>query len=198
MSVKIAIACENPRYDQYIIRPVLEAVLRFLGKPRARVTVITDPAATSYENLLAQACDILKRYAPVADAVIFIADTDCEDGSAGRRNKALRLRNAVAACDDPSKAITLTALQEVEVWALWGVRDGIDASWAAIRAECNPKEVYFEPLLTQDDQQQPDGGRARLMAQSLSSGWTSLRTGCQELQELEDGLRALLPGSSGV
>jgi hypothetical protein len=192
MSVKIAIACENPRYDQYIIRPVIEALLRHLGKGRARVTVITDPATTSYENLLAEACDILERYAPVATAVIFVADTDCEDGSPGRKNKALRLRNAVNACEGSSKAICVTAIQEVEVWAIWGARDRIRDSWDEIRAECDPKEAYFQPLLTEDDQRRADGGRSRLMSDSLAGGWQSLRTGCDELLELEESLEALL------
>jgi hypothetical protein len=89
-----------------------------------------------------------------------------------------------------TKGVVLVAIQEAEVWALWGVRAELGVSWPEVRAECNPKERFFEAYL--DGSLTPDGGRRDLMEKALASGWDSLKLGCPELQQLEDELRPLV------
>ena len=99
--------------------------------------------------------------------------------------------NTLAGCTrHRDKGLVLVAIQEAEVWALWGVRTGLDATWEEVRSECDPKERFFERYL--DQSLTPDGGRRELMQRALQNGWASLKTGCPELQMLEDELRPLL------
>ena len=91
------------------------------------------------------ACEFVERYRDISDAIVFVLDQDCEDGHDGRRNKRVRIENAVRKCDPEFAASTVVlAIQELEVWAIWGSREALGIPWDTIRAECHPKEVYFE------------------------------------------------------
>lgn len=185
MSFRLAVACEDHTKDQYIVKPILEALAGALGKRRAQVHVITSPKLNGIGSLKREACAIIRRYAPISDVVIFIVDADCDGGGGDGSEAGPRLQQALDHCDG-GKAIAIAALQEVEVWALWGVRASLGDAWAQVRAECHPKERYFEPQITSLDRQTVDGGRSRLIGASLSSGWRSLATGCPELAFLKD------------
>jgi hypothetical protein len=190
--MKVAFACEDPVNDQYIAGPVLKAALASLGKDRVQVTPVMNPRTKGFENLVAQACAILERYGSQANAVVFVIDVDCEDGRPGNRHKVVRMQNAVRNCEWAEKAVVVGAMQEVEVWALWGSRQDLPDDWPTVREHCDPKEAYFQPLQTKLDGATPDGGRKRLVSASLERGWDSLSAGCDELSALVDDLRPLV------
>ena len=190
--MKVAFVCEDPTNDQYIVRPVLQALLADLGRPRARVFPVTNPRTTGFDSLLAHACEILDRYSQQAAAVIFVIDLDCDDGSPGRRNKPQRLRNALSQCAGTLNTVSVAAVQEVEVWALWGVRNELADSWTEVRAQCDPKDIYFEGQITKADGLTPDGGRRRLVESALASGWRSIAGACPELADLREELAQLI------
>jgi hypothetical protein len=190
VSFKVAIACEDHTLDQFVVRPVVSAMLAALGKSKARVQVITSPRLHGFDDLVRQVCDLVARWGAVSDLVIIAADTDCDDGELRPRNKPQSLHGALADCHSHSeRAIAVFARQEIEVWSLWGVRVDLGAAWADVRTDCDPKERFFEPLLTEDDQRRPDRGRTRLTTRSLEAGWQSLKGGCPELAELEAEVR---------
>lgn len=195
MAFKVAVVCEDPTHDQYIVVPVIKEALRALGKARAIVRVVLDPTTRGFDDLAAKACEILERYGAISSLVVFVVDTDCEDGTPGRGDRRARAVTAVEQCQHANKALVLAAKQEVEVWALWGVRSDLGVSWSDVLAECDPKERFFEPLLTRQDRLRPDGGRKRLVDQSLSAGWQSLRGGCRELERFEDEARMIIEGA---
>jgi hypothetical protein len=190
--VKIAVACEDPTNDQFIIRPVLERLCAHLGRPRAKIFTITNPHTRGFNDLRDQACGIMSRYGALAAAVVFVIDVDCDDGRTGRINKPLRFRNTVSHCSYAEKALIVAAVQELEVWALWGVRGDLGAVWDIVRDNCDPKETFFEPQLTREDKRSADGGRGRLVGASLQAGWPSLAGGCPELAQLADELAPLI------
>jgi hypothetical protein len=193
MGVKVAVVCEDPTLDRYIVRPIITRALAELGKPRATIKLVENPKMRGVQDVLSQACDVLDRYGGISSAVVFVVDMDCEDGEEGRPDKRARLRNVIERCQRHSdKAIALIAVQEVEVWALWGIRASLGSPWQTVRAECHPKEMYFEPQITSADQLTPDGGRTRLIDASLAGGWQSVTTGCPELRALLDELRPLV------
>jgi hypothetical protein len=193
MSLRIMFACEDHTLDQYVVGPVIKLLMSTLGRPRADVRVITSPRLMGFENLVSQICSILERYGPISDLVVFVLDGDCDDGRDGGLDRLTRLRRLVQACESSSeKGAVVVARQEVEVWALWGSRSEINARWSDITRERDPKERYFDPLLTQADLKTPGRGRQRLTALSVAQGWASLSGACPELKELEADLRAKL------
>lgn len=193
MSLKVAVVCEDHTLDQFVAVPVVAALLVAVGKPNAKVAPVTNPRVRGFEDLVRHACPILGRYGAISDAVVFIVDLDCGSKAEGRRTKAEKLQRKLSSCEVHSdKALVIGAVNEIEVWALWGMRRELSTGWSDVRAECHPKEVYFDPLLSPSDRIKPDKGRKRLISLSLQEGWDSLKQGCPELSRLEEAIRRLL------
>lgn len=186
----MSVVCEDHTNDQFIVRPLFQFIANQIGKPHANVHVVTNPHLTGVSELRKQACEILKRYGPISDVVVFVVDADGRDGSAPGAPGAHEVLSAlVAACSEfAEKAVTVAAMQEVEVWALWGVRNELRDPWSVVRSNRDPKEAYFDPLLTAADRRTVDGGRLRLIDKSIRTGWTSFSAGCPELASLRDAL----------
>jgi hypothetical protein len=190
--MKIACAFEDPVNDRYLAIPAIKLVCTRLGKPNVQVFSVTNPRTSGFDHLRQVAPDILKRYGREARAVVFVIDTDCEDGLAGRPNRAARLRSAIRGAAHRDRAVVVSAIQELEVWGLWGVRGQINAPWSDVRSHCDPKEAFFDPLITGQDRLRPDGGRSRLIKASVDTGWASLSSGCGELGDLQLALAPLI------
>jgi hypothetical protein len=131
----------------------------------------------------------LDRWGPTADAVVFVGDADCNDGRGGKPNRTLQLGQAIGKAKSLHCGVGVIAIQELEVWALWGAAGRIVAGWNAVRADCDPKEKYLEPLVDSAHRQLPDKGRKSLIEASLARGWQSLAQACDELAGLEQALR---------
>jgi len=192
MSLKISLAMEDHTNDQYIAVPVIRAILTDLGKPKALIKPVTNPRITGIESLKVQASDLLDRYGAISDLVLFVVDADGEDGSPGRGNRVASMRDRINGSPRSEQGLVVVAQQELEVWALWGARSELNARWIDVRDERDPKERFFEPLITDADLLVPGQGRARLIGQSLSSGLRSLMSGCPEIGQLREDLRAKL------
>jgi hypothetical protein len=193
VSFKVAVVCEDPTLDHFVVKPVVACALEYLGKPRARIEVVTNPHLTGISTMRAKACEILSRYSVVADMVVFVADADCEDGQQGRPDRRAQLIAAITGCDTGvNKAIAVVGVQEIEVWAVWGIRNELGVPWAAVREHCHPKEAFFQPAIKAVELIKPDRGRTRLIERSLSNGWVSIRAGCPELAALEAEAAALV------
>lgn len=192
MTFKVAIACEDHTLDQYIVKPVISGMLATLGKPQAVIGVITDPRVMGISNLRAKACALLAKYGPVSDVVLFVIDADGDDGQSGNRDRKADWVDFLSRCENHAeKALVVTAIQEVEVWAIWGSRSNLRDSWQIVRAEPHPKEHYFDSLTTRTDLKAPGRGRSRLVGVSLANGWKPLSNACPELRELATEIRAL-------
>ena len=191
MTTKIAIVYEDHTNDRYLIEPLVAAAAKDVGKPSARISSITNPRVTGFSQLLKLLCSVVHRYYNTVDVIIVVFDVDCEDGSKGRSDKVKRVTDALKTCEvDTSSVVVLPAHQEVEVYALWDCRATLGVSWAQVRAECDPKERFFDHLLTPQDQMRADGGRVRLIRESLGPGWNSLKAGCPELVGFQKALHA--------
>lgn len=191
MSYTTFVVCEDHTLDQYVVTPIIKQLLASVGKPRAKVKVVTNPRLTGIADVLEQFAELVERYAPLGDAVLFSVDLDGEDGSEGNRNRMLQFSSRLGDLDEVlrSKVFVVLAVQEVEVWCIWGSRSDLPVAWPVVRAERDPKELYFEPLLKDGEEKLPDRGRKRLVAEALSQGWASLKAGCPELEQLENEIR---------
>jgi hypothetical protein len=128
----------------------------------------------------------------VSDFVVYIVDTDKEDGRSGRRDRLASFRNLLSGQPREGQAIIVAARQEIEVWALWGSRSELGVPWSEVVEERDPKERFFDPLITEADLRLPGQGRERLIARSLSAGWRSLASRCPEIAQLREDFRSKL------
>src|SRR5437016_7508355 len=77
--LNVLVIPEDFRLDQYILQPLIEAMMAAVGKPRAKVQILTDPllgsvsAAMSWSNLEA----IFDRYGMV-DIFVLVVDRDLD------------------------------------------------------------------------------------------------------------------------
>ena len=182
--MKVLVIPEDPTYNGYILKPLVERMLEEVGKPNASVQVLTNPRAQGYPMVKALMPDIAERYKHM-DLLLFIPDQDCEDKAA----ELFGLERI--ATDNGAKLLACAAVQEVEAWLLAGHVDRLPRSWSIIREECSLKEVYFQPFLDAHGDKSAGGGRERLMRETLRH-YDGLLMRCPELRELQERIRTVI------
>lgn len=143
--MRVAIIAEDFRKDQFLLKPICEAMMASLGRPSSRVVVLTDPAFRGVGDVLRRermqrALDLNKG---MFDLFLLIVDRDGDD----KRHSAITEMERWARSILGPKKCFLGALawQEVEVWALAPHRG--PWKWADLRRDPHPKERYFEPFV---------------------------------------------------
>ncbi len=146
--MRVLIIPENFTYDQYILKPLIQAMITHLGKPRAKVIVCRDPllGGVAQATDWARIDEIIERYRMI-DLFLLCVD---RDGQEGRRTKLDEIEKQAAEILPTGKAFFAeNAWQEIEVWVLAGHDLPSEWSWQDIRQELDPKENYFFPLAEQ-------------------------------------------------
>lgn len=143
--MNVLVIPEDFRKDQYILKPIVEAMLQAIGR-RAKVIVCQDPLlggvdqATKWERIR----EILDRYRYSVNIFLLIVDRDGQPGRRDALNALERKAKEYLAAD--RFFLAENAWQEVEVWILAGHDLPRDWTWKDIRQETDPKEVYFKPF----------------------------------------------------
>jgi hypothetical protein len=186
--VKVLVIPEDQEIDRYILKPVIEAMFADLEIP-ARVDVLPEPRLRGTSDALNETIvrDIVAAN-PMIELFLLVVDRDCN-----RDNNVHRAAARVS--EHAGQMIACLAEQELEVWMLALYKDQLDASFSEIRAECDPKERWAEPLLKELGTDGPGRGRRRAM-RALSGKWRSLRDTCTELRDLQERVRAWVAGRS--
>lgn len=178
--MKVLVIPEDQTLDGFIAKPIVEAMLQELGIP-GRVDVLPEPRLRGAGDALdAEVIGSIVRDNPMTDLFILIVDRDCDRQS--NTNKA-----AARESEHPNRLIACVAVEELEVWMLALHRDRIEARWQDVRSECDPKEKWAEPLLTQLGTGGPGGGRKRAM-HALKGQLSTLTSLCDELRRLKERL----------
>lgn len=184
---------EDFRKDQYILKPIIEAMLERLGKPRAKVLVCSDPLLGGVRAALnwVRIREILDRYRGMVDVFVHIVD---RDGQTGRRRQLDALeRKAEEHFAGGPMLVSENAWQEVEVWVLAGHDDlPPDWQWTEVRLEPNPKERYFVPYARRRGVAEGPGEGRKTLASQAAKRYDRIRRLCQEdVMALEERLRGL-------
>ncbi len=140
--MNVLVTPEDFRKDQYILKPIITAMLDALGRS-ARVEVCQDPLLGGVEQALNwhRIRDIIEQYARKVRLFLLCVD---RDGKEGRRAALDGLeRKAAEVLPTGRILVGKNAWQEVEVWVLAGHDLPGDWSWSAIRAHSDSKEAYF-------------------------------------------------------
>ncbi len=185
--MKVLIIPEDFRKDQYMLKPIVEAMLTYLNRPRSKVTVLTDPLLGGIDQALNhdQIRKIVERYRGMVDLFLLCVD---RDGNVDRRKRLDNIEKAMKSHLPPGKVLLAEhAWQEIEVWVLAGLDLPPAWSWQTIRAEPDPKEKYFQPIAEQRGLlAEPGEGRRTLGLEAAQRYGQRLRQKCQEdLQALE-------------
>jgi hypothetical protein len=182
--MKVLVIPEDPTYNGYILTLLIERLLRSVGKPRAQVTVLTDPFAQGYTMIKAQLPAIYERYHHF-DLLLFLPDDDCLDRSAELQGIEREARQAGV------NLVACAAIPEVEAWLLAGHVDKLPDNWQTVRADCDLKERYFEPFLKRYGNRSVGAGRQQLMQEALAH-FAGILARCPELKTLQQRIQEVL------
>lgn len=114
-----------------------------------------------------------------------MVDRDCD--RMGHETK-----TAARESEHPHKLVAALAWQEIEVWALALHRQKLKAPWATVRAECDPKEAYWDPLVQAEGWLATVGKGRKKAMRELGKGWSGLLQVCPEIAALRDRVRTHL------
>lgn len=193
--MNVLIIPEDFGKDQHLLKPIIQAMMSNVGRPRAKVRVCAEPLlggigqALQWERL-AEIVDLN----PLVHLFLLCVDRDSIPG----RRAALDAieRRARMILSEERALFAEHAWQEIEVWALAGHDLPAEWAWRVVRAEGNPKERYFEPFASSLGlADEPDGGRGAL-ARVAARRYDRIRQLCPEdIAALEDRIRAWLERS---
>lgn len=185
MSLKVLVIPEDPRHNGAILKPLVRALLADAGRPRAAVTVLTNPRLRGYDDAFrAIKGDLVDRYGHW-DLWLFMPDADRANPAAMQALEADLARRGVRLLCSPAEP-------EVEIYACAAWRTEVPGGWVAGRAHPRFKEEVFVPLLARHgDPRRPDGGRDKMMDAALAN-LPLLMQLCPELRTLRDRLAGLL------
>lgn len=181
MAVNVLVIPEDFRKDQYVLKPIIERMMRSLGVT-ARITVCKDPLlgelgqALNWERLKG----IINRYKGMTRLFLHVVD---RDGVASRRETLDKLESNAAAYLGTDRCVFLSenAWQELEVWVLAGQTDlPKNWVWSSIRSERDPKEAYYDPYAQQRGLiDTPYEGR-EILAKEAAKNYQRIRQLCQD------------------
>ena len=161
--MNVLVIPEDFRNDQYVLKPLIERVLRDAGRPTACVRVCRNPRLGRVDQALNpdRLEDIVRRYDGMTDLFILCVD---RDGEEGRRRRLDRLEREVGG---DRVFLAENAWEEIETWALAGLALPGGWRWKTVRAEVHVKERYFEVLARERGVADgPGGGRKALGAEA--------------------------------
>ena len=185
MSLKVLVIPEDPTHNGYILKPLVERILSDLGKPQAKVTVLTSPRLQGY-NQAVQAIrnELPDRYC-FCDLWLFIPDADRALPDAMRRLEEDLKRKFICLLCCPAEP-------EVEIYTCVAYHKELKASWKVVREAKRMKEDYFEPLLKKyGDKRRASGGRDLMIKESLNNLQLLYRR-CPELADLKQRIEQII------
>jgi hypothetical protein len=178
--VRVLVIPEDFRKDQYMLKPIIKAMLAEVGRSNAKVEVCHDPLLQGVRQALdwGRIEDIISRY-PMVDLFLLCVDRDGESGRRtqldtieGRANDLLSSRSR--------KLLAENAWQEIEVWVLAGHDLPNEWNWADIRQERDPKEAYFLPFAQERGLLNEPGEGRRTLAEEAAHRYRRIRQLCPE------------------
>jgi hypothetical protein len=154
--VNVLVIPEDFRLDQYILKPIIKAMMAEIGRPLANVRVLQEKLGSVQEALKwSNVSAVIDRYRGMVNLFVLIVD---RDGDPHRRSRLTEIEHQAAPM---CTLLAENAWQELEVWALAGQK--LPWTWKDVRAEQHPKEKYFEPFAkSRGLQNEPGRGRTTL------------------------------------
>jgi hypothetical protein len=178
--MNVLVIPEDFRKDQFVLKPIIKAMFKELGKGNARVAVCFDPLLQGVSEALKwdRIQEVLDRHRGMVDMFLLCVDRDGDES----RRSALDEIEKKAADYLPAGAclVAENAWQEVETWLLAGHDLPEGWNWKELRQDESAKENYFAPFaMERNVQDQPYEGRKSL-AQEAARRYSRIRQLCPE------------------
>ena len=185
--MNVLVIPEDFRKDQYVLKPIVIAMMKAIGKPKAKVIVCKDPLLGGFGEALKEERirEILERYKGMVDLFLLCVD---RDGNINRKQRLIDLEEKAAEILNSDRLfLAENAWQEVEVWVLAGHDLPKEWHWQSIRAEIKPKTYYFEPFAKQRNLLDSPAQGRKLLAEEAAQRYSRIRALCREdIGALED------------
>jgi hypothetical protein len=189
--MNVLVIPEDFRKDQYMLKPIVEAMMKEVGKPKARVRVCQDPLLGGIDQALKweRIEEIINRYKGMVNLFLLCVDRDGKEG----RKAVLEKFEQQAANILPSGRLLVgeNAWQEIEVWVLAGHNLPTNWNWQQIRQEIHPKENYFLPFAQMKSLLDEPGEGRKTLGEEAARQYYRIRQLCPEdIATLEDRLHS--------
>ena len=190
MSFSVLVIPEDPQQNGHILRPLAQAIMRDVGRPSAKVKLLTQPRVRGYDHAVRTIRDALQASYGFMDLWLFFPDAD-RAGRDAMRN----LESHVAA--ERVTLLCCAAQPEVEIYACAGFRNEVQEAWEHVRRHPRMKEEVFDPLLARHgDAGRPGAGIDLMIDRSLGNLPLLYRL-CPELRCLRNRIVTLLQDPHG-
>ena len=190
MSLSVLVIPEDPQQNGHILKPLVQAIMRDVGRPRAKVKLLTQPRVRGYGQAVSAIRNKLAARYGFMDLWLFFPDADRTS-----RDAMQNLEAHVAA--EKVTLLCCAAQPEVEIYACAGLRNDMQEAWEEVRRHPRMKEEVFDPLLARHgDPGRPGAGRDLMIARSLGN-LPLLFQLCPELRCLRGRIAALLQEPHG-
>ena len=175
--MRVLVIPEDFRNDQYLLKPLFERLFRSIGKAERRTsgsarTLCLAASARALKSERIQ--EIVDQHGGMTDIFILCIDRD------GNQERRARLNRIEAEFGNDRTFLAENAWEEVETWALAGLKLPGGWHWADVRAEVHVKERYFDVLAEERGVAgDPDGGRETL-GEEATRNLPAIRRKCPE------------------
>ena len=188
--MRVLVIPEDFVKDQYILKPLVETIMRTIGKPQAKITICMNPRLAGIGQALQwrRINDIIEAYKGMYDIFLLCVD---RDGEENRRAKLENIEQEARQILDPKQVLfAVLAWQKVEIWALAGCRDlPQEWKWTSMRQEISFKQVYFDPYAKKRNvYDKPHNGR-EILGREAAVQYRRVRDLCEEVSYLEERVR---------
>ena len=163
MSFTVLVIPEDPLQNGHILRPLVREIMRDVGRPAAKVRLLTSPRFRGYDHAMQSLRGEDLEVYDFMDLWLFFPDADKATDDAMRD-----LEEYLAA-----KGITLLCCAprpELEIYACAAFRSEIREPWESVRRHPRMREDVFQTLLKRHGYaRQRSEGRDRMINQSLKN-----------------------------
>lgn len=189
--MNVLVIPEDFRKDQYMLKPIISAMMKKLGNPRAKVKICQDPLLGGVSEALKweRIEEVINQYKGMFNLFLLCVD---RDGKEGRKMSLENIeQQAVNILPGGKLLLAENAWQEIEVWVLAGHNLPGDWNWQAIRNEINPKETYFLRFAEQKNLLDSSEEGRKTLAEEAARRYDRIRQLCPEdIAELENRINS--------
>lgn len=173
--MKVLVIPENPRNDQYVLKPLFERLFASISHASAQVRVCQAPVLGGIGEALKseRLSEIVERYEGMTDLFILCVDRD------GNRRRRQRLDQIEGEFGVGRTFLAENAWEEIETWVLAGVDLPDDWKWKDVRAEVRVKERYFDVLAIERDIADGPGGGRKVLGREAARNIRTIRRKCR-------------------